>query len=408
MGECKRDITIDRFRGLAIFSIMLIQTLADFPQLGFWPKLGSHKSGMGIQIVEGLQFSDIFAPMFLFAIALTYKKSFNTRKVILGEKEAKKHFIIRYIYLIAIGGVLRGCESFIYFINYGYVEKKIDCFFFLGIGVLVIVLLLKPLVFKLKTKQLSKIYSITLLCTMFFIASLCILSTARDFFIQIIYGKQDEFRPWGYWEALQAVGAAGLVTLLFINLSTIKRFLITNILFIVYIIFHQFGNISDIISVYAQQGGFGGIWGQSCLLLYGTVLSDVYHKNSENLTKYIFVLLGFGIASIVSMQYILPTMRNVSPSYILINIFIGGSVFIVLWLCRFINLKIDYLAILGKNSLAMYILQYLIIYGAKELIGYDVLTYASKFGSILFTFFMCFIMFMIAFFLDKRGIVIKL
>lgn len=403
-----RDLSVDRFRGLAVFLMIIVQIWRDFYNLEFLSKLGSHKASTGLTVIEGMQFADLIAPMFLFAIALTYKKSFDSRCLKNGYKQTKKHFLKRYILLIGLGGILRSVESLVFWISHGYVEKQIDYLFFCGLIFLVLCIVGKFVSLIFKNDNISKLLSDVIFLLMTCIAAFCFLVTARDFFVQILNKNYLEFKVWGYWEALQAIGAAGLVTLLFIRLKTIKRFAITTIIFVAYFIFHEIGNHQEIISIYAQQGGFLGIWGQSCIVLYGTVLSDLYYADSKRLSRFIPGLSVFGIVAVVILQFVQPTMRSVSPSYILINVFISGTVFAAIKLCSSMRFKFDLFNLFGKNALIIYILQYVLIYGTKELIGYEVLNNASDLYSMCFTIIMISILAIISYWLDKTGKIIKL
>lgn len=410
----KRNISIDRFRGFAVLVMITVQIWRDFYNLELLSQLGNHKSGFGLTIINGLQFADVFAPMFLFAVALTYKLSYDKRIKEYGKKETIKHFLKRYISLIGIGGIIRAIESVLFYFSKGHFEHTIDPFFFLGLSILLL-LVFVWIVLKLFVKRknnLNRTISITskaVFGMVAYIAILCIVATARDFFIQVLFHKKyGEFQIWGYWEALQAIGAAGLVTLMFIKLKNSQRFIVATVLLIGYSLFHESGNNSDIISVYAQQGGFIGIIGQSCILLFGTVLAELFFADPNRLTKYLSAIPGFGLAAVIALHYILPTMRSVSPSYILLNVFISGSVFLLFKLYDYINLKFDILELLGKNALLMYMLQYILVYGTKEIIGYQYINNASDLFAISFTFIMLFIMIFIAFLLDKKRIIVKL
>lgn len=102
------------------------------------------------------------------------------------------------------------------------------------------------------------------------------------------------------------------------------------------------------------------------------------------------------------MQYILPTMRSVSPSYILLNVYISGSLYMIVWAFRNLEIKFDLLEMLGKNCLSVYILQYVLIYGTKELIGYDVLKSASDIFAIMFTILMVSLLSIFVYILNKK------
>lgn len=403
-----RDRTIDRFRGFAVLIMIVVQIWRDFTNLEFLSRLGNHRVSSGLTIIDGMQFADMFAPMFLFAVALTYKSSFDNRCIKEGSQNATKHFLKRYILLIGIGGILRAIESLIFFISHGFVEKNVDYVFFAGLFLLLIFLVGKVFSCFIKNSTIDSFFSNAISLATGAIACLCLLSTARDFFVQFLNIATDNFNVWGYWEALQAIGGAGLITLIFVKRKTMTRFAFATIIFITYTVFHETGNHSEMISVYAQQGGFIGILGQSCIVLYGTVFADLYQKDKEKLTRYLSLLPVFGISAIIFIKFIAPTMRSVSPSYILINLFISGTVFLIFKLYEFINIKFDVLSLLGQNALIIYLLQYVLIYGAKEIIGYDYIRNATDLYAMSFTIIMVSLLLIIAYWMNKRKIIIKL
>ena len=403
-----RDLSVDRFRGLAVLAMIILQIWRDFRNLEVLSKLGNHSASAGLTIIDGMQFIDIIAPMFLLSIAFTYKGSFDRRCLKYGQKKTIMHFLKRYILLIGLGGILRTVESFVFFASHGYVEKPIDYLFFVCLLFLVIFLIGKVFVIVFKNKKMDRVLSRLIIILTSCIAVLCLFATTRDFFVQILNKDFSNFRVWGYWETLQAIGASGLITLLFIRHKTSKRFSIATIIFIGYFIFHETGNHKEIISVYAQQGGFFGILGQSCIVLYCTVLADLYYKDRTKLTRYLIALPCFGVAALIILQFVEPTMRSVSPSYILINIFISGTIFLIIKLYDFLSFKIDLLKLLGQNSLLMYMLQYVLIYGTKEIIGYDFLNKASDLFAMSFTIIMVSILTIVAYWMDKTGKILKL
>ncbi len=94
-GAITRLEAIDQYRGLAILLMVLADYLSRIQRVPAWLKHAS--GGTGLTIV------DLIAPLFLFAIALTFKPSWERRLARDGRKEATCHFIRRYLALIGIG-----------------------------------------------------------------------------------------------------------------------------------------------------------------------------------------------------------------------------------------------------------------------------------------------------------------
>ena len=85
---------IDQYRGLAIVLMVLVDYLSRIQRVPAWLK---HAPGVGITVV------DLIAPMFIFAIGLIYRPSWQRRLLRDGRKRAVFHFIRRFLALMGIG-----------------------------------------------------------------------------------------------------------------------------------------------------------------------------------------------------------------------------------------------------------------------------------------------------------------
>lgn len=115
--ETKRLDSIDVFRGLAILGMVLANYLGGVDWI---PAYLKHAKDVGFTII------DLVAPMFLFAIALTYSRSFNHRLKREGAGLTYQHFIIRFFAILGMGAlfgagqVLMGAEGMT--INWGVLQ----------------------------------------------------------------------------------------------------------------------------------------------------------------------------------------------------------------------------------------------------------------------------------------------
>ncbi len=92
----KRDLAIDRFRGVLIFLMCAGDYMGG---VNFVPAFLKHTPDIGFTV------ADVVAPSFIFAIALTYKPSFEKRFA-QSKSGAYKHFLTRYLALVGIGAIL--------------------------------------------------------------------------------------------------------------------------------------------------------------------------------------------------------------------------------------------------------------------------------------------------------------
>ena len=92
----ERSLTLDRFRGLAIILMLIVNDLDTVQGI---PAIIKHARDTGFHL------ADIVAPLFIFAIAFTYRGSF-LRRAAENKAQAYFHFVSRYMAIIGIGTVL--------------------------------------------------------------------------------------------------------------------------------------------------------------------------------------------------------------------------------------------------------------------------------------------------------------
>ena len=86
--------SIDQFRGFAILLMVLADYLSRIQRVPAWLK---HAPGVGLTVV------DLIAPMFILAIGLVYRPSFQRRLLRDGRRQTALHFIRRFLALMGIG-----------------------------------------------------------------------------------------------------------------------------------------------------------------------------------------------------------------------------------------------------------------------------------------------------------------
>jgi predicted acyltransferase len=101
-SQSERIASIDQFRGTAILAMVLANFIAGIDVIPAWLK---HADDIGYTLV------DLVAPLFIFAIGLTFERSFQRRRMKFGNKRAVTHFITRYLALIGLGAVISVGET---------------------------------------------------------------------------------------------------------------------------------------------------------------------------------------------------------------------------------------------------------------------------------------------------------
>jgi predicted acyltransferase len=95
---------VDQFRGLVIILMVIINYGITVQSVPSWLK---HAPDVG------LYFADLGAPVFIFAIGLTYGLSFQRRMATVGFPAAVGHFLRRYLAILGIGAILSAGKSLV-------------------------------------------------------------------------------------------------------------------------------------------------------------------------------------------------------------------------------------------------------------------------------------------------------
>ena len=103
--KSQRFLSVDRFRGILIFTMCFFEIAADFPVLGFISRFASNSKLPKLMIMNNFPLADLEAPSFLFLISLSYFGSFKKR-YLQNKKQAYLHFIERYLIFMGIGSIM--------------------------------------------------------------------------------------------------------------------------------------------------------------------------------------------------------------------------------------------------------------------------------------------------------------
>ncbi len=159
------------------------------------------------------------------------------------------------------------------------------------------------------------------------------------------------------WGVLQALGLAGLIALLVIELSTWWRVAIGAALLIAYQLILDHGALAAVLGT--VQGGFiaGLSWG--ALLILATAVADLWRRGLPSLAVTGGALALVAIVSVL----IVPVSKNrVSLSYILVTLAVAAIAFLLTDLgARLVPDRPGYLAWWGENPLVLYLLHLLVL-----------------------------------------------
>ena len=100
--QINRIASIDRFRGFAILTMVLVNYLGGVQLIPAWLQ---HAPDIG------LTFPDLVAPLFIFAIGLTFSISFHRRLERKGAFRTYSHFFTRYLAILGLGAAISAGET---------------------------------------------------------------------------------------------------------------------------------------------------------------------------------------------------------------------------------------------------------------------------------------------------------
>lgn len=164
----------------------------------------------------------------------------------------------------------------------------------------------------------------------------------------------------GSWGVLQAIGASGLITLVFIRLKSFVRLIIGLVLLIVYqfVLDKFFLNLV----LNSEHGGLFASISWSALMILSTFFSDIFYD--KNLKKLIFIIISliFLFCGFFLHRYFPISKHRISLSYVLLSLGVSSFSFYFFYLINKIKfIKLNYLIWWGQNPLFLYLLHMILL-----------------------------------------------
>ena len=358
-----RILSIDRFRGLCMF-VMVISFFmgAMGDTFAKWAPIFEH-GAKGFQILPGVAFADIFAPMFIFVIGLTYVKSFKSREAKYGTKVAYWQTAVRYLGLMGIGALLNGFEDGWMDVFQGKAFASLDVRMkIFSVSFFIALALIIPIVVSLFVKN-EKFKSIAASMLRYFLAIMgvfvlfyIIVSTAEGIgqhyegaFVGNIYGK-----GW-IWDTLQNIGLAGLLALPFVKMDKWGKLIMVAIAFTVMTIFAQNGGIflmDDIL-----EGGLFGAVSWAGILLLGSVFIEI--KDDKIYWVLASLMLLLSVILVVAFNFS-AVKRGCTPVYAMFTASLAAFVFAGIDALNRFKSKFAFFSWWGGSALFVYVVNYLL------------------------------------------------
>ncbi|MHB1376228.1 MAG: heparan-alpha-glucosaminide N-acetyltransferase domain-containing protein [Candidatus Humimicrobiaceae bacterium] len=164
----------------------------------------------------------------------------------------------------------------------------------------------------------------------------------------------------GAWGVMQAIGAAGLITLLFIRMGTITRIVIGLVLLIIYQLMLDNFWLDRVLN--SAQGGLQGALSWGAMLIISTALADLFHNQLRHMLIYTVLSLVVLLAGILSSLLFVVSKHRVSLSYVLISVGISALLFLLFDIfSRLTKIKLILLEWWGSNPLLLYLIHMILL-----------------------------------------------
>ena len=162
------------------------------------------------------------------------------------------------------------------------------------------------------------------------------------------------------WGVLQAIGVAGLMTLVVIRLPSIWRWGIGLALLVIYQWLLDTYLLD--LTVRSPHGGIFGAVAWGAMLILATALADLFHDPKQRhrlfpLVSLLILALGIGLAFLTPVS-----KHRVSSSYVLITLGASALLFLAFhWLAEGRRWQGRCLVVWGRNPLVLYFMHYVLI-----------------------------------------------
>ena len=159
------------------------------------------------------------------------------------------------------------------------------------------------------------------------------------------------------WGVLQALGVAGLITVIFIRLATWARFVIGAALLIAYQFVLDSALLADVL--HSSHGGLFGAVSWAALLILATAVADMWRKGW---LPYVLTIVSLAVAGGISTILVPVSKNRISLSFAIITLAMSALVFLIIELVsRADSWRAGLFCWWGQNALALYLLHLLVL-----------------------------------------------
>lgn len=168
------------------------------------------------------------------------------------------------------------------------------------------------------------------------------------------------YPPTANWGLLQALGAAGLLTLPFIKIKAKYRWIFGFLLLAIYQVLLDRFWLSEVMKA-IHNGSQGALsWGG--MLIIATSLGDIYLDQEKGKRCFPWLSTLLLVLGVLSAFYLPISKHRASASYMLVSLGLSGLIFFIFHvLDAKYRIQIPLLTDFGKNPLLLYLLHGLIL-----------------------------------------------
>ncbi len=161
------------------------------------------------------------------------------------------------------------------------------------------------------------------------------------------------------WGVLQAIGAAGILTLVVIDLPAAWRAVIGLLMLAVYEYMLNTYWLQSVLA--APHGGFPGSISWGGMMILATVLAEFFHDPQKR--KYFLPGSLLPLIAGIALAFIFPISKNrVSATYDLVSLGASGLLFALIhWLADVRKIQSRWLDAWGRNPLLLYVLHQILL-----------------------------------------------
>lgn len=162
------------------------------------------------------------------------------------------------------------------------------------------------------------------------------------------------------WGVLEAIGVAGLITLLVIRLPLWSRALCGLGLLAVYQVLLDNFWLKTVLG--SPHGGIQGALDWAAMLILATVLADLFHDRARSRGWFLAASLALLVAGLALSPWLPISKNRVSGTYVLVSLGISGLVFagFTLLVDRW-RRRLPLLTAWGRNPILLYVLHLILI-----------------------------------------------